>query len=358
MRKKIDWRGAVLALILAGPAAEAAPVLADPALGTLELVVHDTTLLPRVDGLAMDAYGNLFAALETANHRGGVVSIDKATGAVTPISIGVITGADQVVFEAGSGTLYATNEFTPGEMANRLFRITVVYDAAHRPTGGRAASITTTAGINDPEGLVSLPAGSPFGPAGRLYVAEDLANGAIHAVDVGGGTGTVTTLVTAAAGLNRPEGLAYGDFAGQLAPALYAAETLDSNILRIDVLGQVSVFGNPAGIGLLNPDNLEFGPDGYLYVTEDPVNGAPGRLVRIAADGTHGVVATGFDKPQGLVFDSNGDLYISEQNTASLWRLRFNATATVPEPGSLVLLASGWVWMIRMKRRGTAVSAE
>jgi hypothetical protein len=335
---------AALLLAVAAVPVQALPALADPGLGTLERIVQNTTALPRIDGLALDAHGNLFAALETANSRGGVVHIDKSSGAVTPISIGVITGADQIAFDPGSGTFYVTNEFTPANTVNRLFRVSVAYDGSNRPTGGSAASLVTDRGLYNPEGLVVLPAGGPFGPAGTVYVAEDALTGGIHAVHTGTNPATVTTLVPDTANLNRPEGLAYGDFGGRAAPALYAAETNDGNLLRIDALGQVGVFGNPAAVGLTLPDNVEFGPDGFLYVSEDRGSGQ-GRIVRIAADGTHGVVATGFSSPQGLIFDGNGDLYIAEQDTASLWRLRFNP---VPAPGSLALLALG-LGLIRLR---------
>ena len=62
--------------------------------------------------------------------------------------------------------------------------------------------------------------------------------------------------------------------------------------------------------------NVEFGPDGFLYVSED-LN--PGCIIQIWSDETRSILAEGFNFPQGLAFDPfNGDLYISEQGTDSI----------------------------------------
>jgi len=45
--------------------------------------------------------------------------------------------------------------------------------------------------------------------------------------------------------------------------------------------------------------------------------------VRISADGTHSVFATGFDNNEGLVFDPlNGDMYVGEIEKSTVWRIR------------------------------------
>ncbi|MBM3679274.1 MAG: hypothetical protein FJW96_15590, partial [Actinobacteria bacterium] len=298
--------------------AAGAPALSDPGAGTLELVTPSPTeqaKLDLIDGLAFDGFGNLFGTLEILGAGGSVVYVDKATGIVTNVLSG-ISHADQIALHT-SGDLFVTSEVTGAATTNRVYRVMLAYGLGNVPqaAGTTAASLTTTAAINNPEGLVVLESTDAYGNAGDLYVAEDRNPGSVLRVEPA--TGTTTTL---ASGLLRPEGLAFGDFAGAAAPALYAAETLNDRVLRIDASGTVSVLGDPTAVGLFMPDNLEFGPDGFLYATED--RPAPNsRIIRITADGTHTVFATGFGQASGLAFDPDtGDLYVSEQDLDRIWR--------------------------------------
>ena len=276
--------------------------------------------LDLIDGLAFDAFGNLLGVLEILGAAGGVVYVDGATGEVTKLLSG-ISRADQIALHP-SGDVFVTSEVVPASTSNRVYRVVLGYGANDVPVaaGTTATSLVTSVAINDPEGIVVLPATGPYGEAGDLYVAEDINPGRILHVDPT--TGATTVLVS---GLARPEGMAFGDFGGNLAAALYVAETLNHRVLRIGSDGTVGVVGDPSRVGLTSPDNVEFGPDGFLYVSEDRF-GPASRIIRIAADGTHTVFATGFAQAQGMVFASNGDLYISEQDLDRIWRVRF-ATA-------------------------------
>ena len=310
----------VLVFISLWARSEAAPVLMDPAVGTLELVTPNAgqqAMLNLVDGLALDGFGNLFGALEIFGSSGGVVYIDKATGDVTNLVSG-LSRADQIALGIG-GDLFVTSEVTPASTSDRLFRVTVNYGAGDVPLSASATDISTSLAINNPEGLIVLDASGPFGSAGDLYVAEDRNPGSIFQVNPADGT---TTLLTS--GLARPEGMAFGSFNGQVTPSLFAAETSDNNVLQIDSAGVATTFGNPAAVSLTSPDNVEFGPDGFLYISED--RSAPNsRILRVKADGTHTVFATGFGQASGMIFDPlTGHLYIAEQDFDRVWRVRFN----------------------------------
>ena len=86
-----------LGLLAAAGPGRAAPELTDPEAGLLELVTPPETAaqLDRVDGLAFDPFGNLFAALEIPGPRGGLVLVDVETGEVTDLG-GGISRADQL----------------------------------------------------------------------------------------------------------------------------------------------------------------------------------------------------------------------------------------------------------------------
>ena len=197
-----------------------------------------------------------------------------------------------------------------------LYRVAVTYDGTNKPVSGAASKLATV--LDSPEGIQPLRVDGAYGSAGMMFIAEDNVGGRIVRVSADGSG--LFELVGTAANLQKPEGLAFGDFNGALNPALYAAEKAGGRIMRIDTDGSVTTFGNPAAIGGLNgPDNIAFGPDGYLYVGEK----YGGRIIRIAADGTHSVFALGFDNIEGVAFDPlNGDLYIGEIEKSTLWRVR------------------------------------
>ncbi len=347
-------RRAITGLILAATAmaAPAMPTLFLSGLGTLTVVAHDAASLDRVDGLTFDQFGNLFATREYVS-TGALATINKTTGSVTTLLSGnLLAGADQIDFRP-SGELLLTRELPAPFGGLNTLQISYGPGNVPQPAPINGFLATSPAALSGPEGLVILRTNGAFGPAGRLYVAEDRNGGRIIGVDPNGAT---TELVSAAMGLLRPEGLAFGDFGGQTTPALYAAETARNRVVRIEANGSFAVVGNPAALLLNGPDNVEFGPDGFLYLSEDTLDGALGRIVRIALDGTHEVVASGFAEPAGLAFDqATGDLYIAEQGAATIWRLQFGGCGAatgpgqppclihhaVPAPGSLALVAIG-----------------
>lgn len=89
-------------------AAGTGPQLQNGVQAALGLAASDPVKLPRVDGLAFDRFGNMFGLLEVVDSGGGVVYIDKATSAVTPIALN-IPGACQFDIHP-NGDLYVSSE--------------------------------------------------------------------------------------------------------------------------------------------------------------------------------------------------------------------------------------------------------
>jgi len=287
----------------------------------IERVVVDTVNAPRIDGLAFDHFGNLYGVREVVSGEGGVVYIDKVTGVVRPIALG-IPGACRLDVHP-NGDIYVSSELPIVNFGGvdiqlgGLYRVVVTYDAANRPVSGVVTKLGTV--LSSPEGIQPLLVDGAYGSAGEMLIAEDESSGRIVRVAPDGSG--LTVLVDATAALQKPEGLAFGDFNGARSPALYAAEKAGGRIILIGPDGSVTTFGDPSvlGGGLNGPDNINFGPDGYLYVGEKYA----GRIVRISADGTHSVFATGFDNNEGLVFDPlNGDMYVGEIEKSTVWRIR------------------------------------
>ncbi|MBL8474263.1 MAG: SMP-30/gluconolactonase/LRE family protein [Rhodocyclaceae bacterium] len=331
-------------------------MLTDPAIGTLQAVATDPVALAGVNALAFDGFGNLYATRQQAALSDGVSWVNKSTGAALSL-VSNLPGADHMVFTPGGQMLLSAEApatFTVGSFTfatPNLYRLSLTYDASQHPTAAAATNLVTgPTRLNFPEGLVLLDGSNAYGAAGDLLVAEDRSGGRILRVTPAATTATVAELVGTAAALPRPEGMAFGDFGGAASAALYAATTSNSRIVRIDAGGGITAIG---AAGVLNgPDNIVFGPDGRLYIGEDPQNGNPARLFAMSADGSFDLIAEGFTTLQGLAFDPlNGDLYIAEQSTDTIWRLSFTPPVNVPLPGSASLIAGGLAALCLRRRR-------
>jgi len=317
----------------------ATPVLSVGIQGTLTKVATDASNLSRVDGLAFDNFGNLFAAREIVGSSGGLTYVNKNNGASTNILS--LTAVDQVELLA-NGNLIVSSELSGSSTIKRLYQVAVNYNASNIPVSSIATSITTTLGIDNAEGLVVIQSDNAYGNAGDILVSEDVVFGKVFKNTLTGNSALSSQLAT---GLARAEGIALGTFNGAIAPTLFATETDISQVSKISSLGVVSLFGTDT-VGLTSPDNILFALDGYLYVSEDRGSGA-GRIIRIDSEGNYSVFAQGFSEPQGIVIDPlTGDFYIAEQGTATIWKV-----SSVPLPAPLGLLSSGLLLLWQFKYR-------
>jgi len=344
---KTKAKYAVLLTLLVGisrQAVMAMPMLSIGISGTLTQLANDSVNLSRADGLAFDHFGNLFATREVLGSNGGLTYVDIANGTTSKLLS--LSGTDQVELLA-NGNLIVSTELSGASTTNRLYQVSIDYDANNIPLSVTANSITTSLGLDNPEGIAIIQSDNAYGNAGDFLISEDINPGSIFSHSLAGNTATSSLLTS---GLARAEGLALGSFNGAIATSLFVTETDTNEISLISSTGAISLFGDPSSVNLTSPDNIMFGLDGYLYVSED-VNAGNGRIIRIDSQGNYSVFAEGFSEPQGMVIDqTTGDMYIAEQATHTIWRVS-SANASVPAPTPLLLLISGTLIFGQFKRR-------
>ena len=134
----------------------------------------------------------------------------------------------------------------------------------------------------------------------------------------------------------RPNGLAV-DTRG----TIWVAESSHPALLRLTLEGEVTEFLTECdGEPFLFPNDLAFGPDGYLYMTDSGIGSeefAPGGSVRadwreVNPDGRVYRINTesgaierldnGIRFTNGIAFDASGDLYVNETLTGMVYRYR------------------------------------
>ena len=127
------------------------------------------------------------------------------------------------------------------------------------------------------------------------------------------------------------------------------------------VLYKVSAGGGAAvslvDSGLYAPWGLRFGPDGDLYVVDsgDPKKPGSGRIVTIPAPGQTKLFKGGLDQPTGIIFDRDGNLYVALSRQARIVKLAHDGTlidyakgigAGASEPiGQLQLDKAGYLYV-------------
>jgi sugar lactone lactonase YvrE len=209
---------------------------------------HDLTFGPDVNG---DAVQELYVSSANSD---AVLRYDGATGAPLP-GPGKL-GAEFI--SSGSGVLDL-----PGDLAfgpdNNLYVSSSNTNQVLRYDGSSGAPLgVVVSGLIQEPGIVGAPFGLTFGSDGSLYIANEGADEVLRY----DGT-SVTPFVTAGSGgLDRPRRAVFGPDGN-----LYV-NSLTRQVLRYD--GETGAFIDvfaTTNLGGRGPAWLEFGADGYLYIT-------------------------------------------------------------------------------------------
>jgi hypothetical protein len=290
--------------------------------GNLGLFVPgNAAVLQNPGGLAFgpdrngDAVPDLYVVGRVSNN---IVVYDGNTGAVVEQFVPASAGLN--------GSAFLT--FGPN---GDLFTSTGT-DRANRDTVVRIDQATKTVNTfispNSPGGNGGLlgAKGMAFGPDGNFYVASYDTNQVLR---YDGTTGAFLSAFVAAGsgGLSGPSGIRFGlDRNGDAVPDLYVASNLTNQILVYSGTDGsfVGVFVAAGSGGLAGPHDMQFGPDGNLYVVSSATSyeqvfrfdGASGAFLDIP-------IATGSGigpETTFIAFDPQGNLYASSQYASEVLR--------------------------------------
>lgn len=178
--------------------------------------------------------------------------------------------------------------------------------------------------VSDPEGPVHLPDGS--------WVVTEMGRGCISHISADGQTRREI------AHTGRPNGLVL-DADGKL----LVAESKNPALLKVTMAGDITTIATGCDdMPFLWPNDLCFGPDGALYMTDSGITVAEmtgaepaavyempidGRVFRIdVSSNTCTLLDRGLRFANGIAFDAGGDyLYVNETLTGNIYRYRIVA---------------------------------
>jgi sugar lactone lactonase YvrE len=267
------------------------------------------------------------------------IRVDGVPGETAFVEVGrvIATGVHQVdnpVF-GRDGSLYVTYSGSRGqETPVSVFRV--------RRDGVREPFVTS----------IVNPTSMAFDRAGVLHVSSRF-EGTIYRVRDDGSAEVLATDLGVATGLAfGPDGEMYvGDRSG--------------TIFRVVGETAVAVATLPESVAAFH---LAMGPDDALYVTA-PTLSSYDSVFRITRDGQVARIHTGFGRPQGLTFDSSGDLYVVEAlaGAAGLYRLKSGSApervlaapalvgVAIDPDGGLVVASNETVYRLDVPLRSAAL---
>jgi DNA-binding beta-propeller fold protein YncE len=242
--------------------------------------------------------------------------VDGGLAAIRIEPGGIEAGAVQVAQRLATGLHQVDNPAFDG--LGRLY-------ATH--SGGRGVKVPVPifrigrTGAREPLAVdLSNPTGFALGPDGMMYVSSRF-DGQVHRLT------TDDTVDLYAAELGVPTGLAFGRDG-----TLFVGDR-SGQIFRISPDRRVDTFATlPASVAAFH---LAFGPDECLYVSA-PTLASHDPIYRITPDRLVETLLDEFGRPQGLAFDSSGDLYVVEALAGAAGVARVNIAEPTPRPVPLL----------------------
>jgi DNA-binding beta-propeller fold protein YncE len=253
--------------------------------------------------------------------------VPSASISVADTSLNEIGTASAFV-SAGSGGLSLAKDVVQGPDGN-VYVASAGTNSVLRYNGSTGTFIDSFVAAGS--GGLTAPYGVAFGPDGNFYVSSTGTNQAVLRYNGATGAFIDTYVAPASGGLNTPLALAFGSDGN-----LYVADSLSNAVQRyqgpsgpspgapLPSAGQTGAAFVAAGSGGLNsPFDLEFGPDGNLYVNNTTTN-----LGVLKFDGTTGAFLStyvaagsgGLGAPRGMAFDQDGRLYVADFWTNAVHR--------------------------------------
>jgi sugar lactone lactonase YvrE len=272
------------------------------------------TGLASPDGLAFSPDGVLYVAEES----GGRVSRVGAGGTITPVLTG-LREPEGITFD-DAGNLYVVEDIGAGRLIKRT------------PEG-----VITTLAVD-----LEAPEGVACGPDDLLYVSESNLQFETNPLEVHSriaavsSSGVVSRIITSTP-MIVDTNVTFWSYAGLVFGSdglLYVANelsgregslgsftlfTMDSVFTVDPVSGSRALFAS----GLVVPEGLRFSTGGRfpLYVAEEDIGGGAGRLSRIASDGSHLTMCTGFLSIEDVAM-FQGALYVSEDGSGLIIQIK------------------------------------
>jgi sugar lactone lactonase YvrE len=263
-----------------------------------------------------------------------------ATGVITTVA-----GTGTAGFSGDGGAAISARLNAPRTLeADRFGNLYIVDTINNRvrrvDTGGRITTIagTGSAGFSGDGGpalsaRLDTPHGIAVDGAGNVYIA-DPPNHRIRKVDTGGRITTVAGngssgyngdgIPATSARLNSPKGVEIGPDG-----LLYIADNNNHRVRRVNADGTIRTVAGTGSSGfsgdggaataarLAEPRNIDFGPDGSLYIV-DQVND---RIRRVSPGGTITTFASGFGLARDVAADGAGNVFVADESHKKVYRV-------------------------------------